>query len=194
MHRLLVTASAVPSSLVLVTLMKEGLSSSETSVLTRATRRNIPEDTILYIIIVRFCIWSDYWSTSLHAYRYSYHQPSPQVLKINQSHFFFLLGWLRSSSFWPSILPFFSLPQKHRAVTYLPLACHPLLPHDFPFLQFLERKTSLSMGGDMRAVWVLPSVSEVGFKILFQSRLSRLCLGSLFRLLMVRGPLVVTVM
>jgi hypothetical protein len=45
---MLVTASVVPSSPILVTLKKEAVRSSETSVITRTERRNIPEGTILH--------------------------------------------------------------------------------------------------------------------------------------------------
>jgi hypothetical protein len=67
-RRLLVTANVL-SSPILVILMMEARSSSETSVLTRATRRNIPENTILhshrredlesYIVLTIFWIFSN---------------------------------------------------------------------------------------------------------------------------------------
>jgi hypothetical protein len=51
-RRLLVAAHVVPSSPIFVTLMKEAPGSSEASVLTRATRYNNPEDTILQMPVV----------------------------------------------------------------------------------------------------------------------------------------------
>jgi hypothetical protein len=47
-RRLLVTASVVPSSPILATVMIETQSSCVSSVLIRATRRNIPQDAILH--------------------------------------------------------------------------------------------------------------------------------------------------
>jgi hypothetical protein len=51
-HRLLVTANVVPSSPILVTLMMEAISSSETSVLSRTTRCNIQKTTFFNLSII----------------------------------------------------------------------------------------------------------------------------------------------
>jgi hypothetical protein len=55
--RFLVTANDVPSSQILVTLMMEAISASETSVLTRVTRCNIPGDGILHSLYCQANYW-----------------------------------------------------------------------------------------------------------------------------------------
>jgi hypothetical protein len=50
--RLLITANVVPSFPILVTVMMEATHSSETLVLTGATRRNFPKDGILQLYLL----------------------------------------------------------------------------------------------------------------------------------------------
>jgi hypothetical protein len=56
MRRLLITANFLPSSQIFLTLMMEALVSSETSILTRTTRRDIPEDAILQVLTLICCL------------------------------------------------------------------------------------------------------------------------------------------
>jgi hypothetical protein len=58
LRQLLVTANAVPSSPILVTLMMESVHSFEMSIITRAARRNIPEDSILHSHRLENCLFN----------------------------------------------------------------------------------------------------------------------------------------
>jgi hypothetical protein len=51
------TTNVVPSSSIFVTLMMEAILSSETSVLTRTTRRNIPGGGIVHTCLEQLWIW-----------------------------------------------------------------------------------------------------------------------------------------
>jgi hypothetical protein len=88
-RRLLVTVSVVPSSPILVTLMKEALSSSETSVFTRATRRNITPFFRDRIQFPKRCVLKDIATNKVQicdscvniqsSQTYRYHYPVKQV-------------------------------------------------------------------------------------------------------------------
>jgi hypothetical protein len=75
---LLVTANVVPSPPILVTRMNAALSPSETSVRTRATWRNIQEDTILHFLRISFqCILRVSFAAEMRLSAFPHYRPCP---------------------------------------------------------------------------------------------------------------------
>jgi hypothetical protein len=96
----------VPSSPILVTLMMEAVSYSETSVLTRATRRNIPEDDILHShgrenlkSYIALTGWSLQWRRNVSPVKYEqgFYIPEDAILhshrRENLKSYIALTGW-----------------------------------------------------------------------------------------------------